>query len=69
MYWLTQIPTHLSAYVRRLLVLSAHPESGWTTSRRRFAVQLVVAVAAAGDVMFSENVRHAGLAGRPCQPT
>jgi hypothetical protein len=58
MYWLTQILTHLSAYVRRLLVLSAHPESGWTTSRRRFAVQLVVALAAAGDVMFSEIVRH-----------
>lgn len=58
MYWLTQILTHLSSYVRRLLVLSAHPESGWNAARRRFAVQLVVAMAAAGDVMFSEIVRH-----------
>lgn len=57
MEWLKQILTHLSDYVRSLLVQASHPESGWTQTRRRFAVQLVVALALAGDVMLSAIVR------------
>ena len=57
MEWLKQILTHLSDYVRALLVQASHPESGLTPQRRRFAVQLVVALALAGDVMLSAIVR------------
>ena len=55
MEWLKQILTHLSDYVRALLVQASHPESGLTPQRRRFAVQLVVALALAGDVMLSAS--------------
>lgn len=57
MYWLRQILTHLPDYVRYLVVKASHPESGWNLARRRFAVQLVVAMAMAGDVMLSAIVR------------
>ena len=57
MEWLKQILTHLSETVRALLVQASHPESGLTPQRRRFAVQLVVALALAGDVMLSAIVR------------
>lgn len=57
MVWLQQILTHIPDYVRHLLVLAGHPESGWNQARRRFAVQLVVALALAGDVMLSAIVR------------
>lgn len=57
MEWLKQILTHLSDYVRSLLQQAAHPESGLSRERRRFAVQLVVALALAGDVMLSAIVR------------
>lgn len=58
MEWLKQILTHLSDYVRGLIVLAAHPESGLNLQRRRFVVQLVVALALAGDVMLSAIVRQ-----------
>lgn len=57
MYWLTQILTHLPGYVLQLLALASHPGSSWSSARRRFAVQLVVALALAGDVMLSAIVR------------
>lgn len=58
MYWLNEILSHLSGYVRHLVHLSAHPEARWSIHRRRFAVQLVMALVLAGDVMFSAIVRR-----------
>lgn len=58
MYWLKEILQQLSNYVLLLLQRGAIPEAGWNAVRRRFVVQLVVALVLSGDVMFSAIVRH-----------
>lgn len=57
MHRLQQMITHLPDYVLLLLQRAAHPEAGWSSIRRRFLVQFIVALAQAGDVMLSAIVR------------
>lgn len=57
MHRLQQMITHLPDYVLLLLQRAAHPEAGWSSIRRRFLIQFIVALALAGDVMLSAIVR------------